>query len=60
VNLNNETRYIDSLFYDQRAGELDFTPLSEVTDISPAFKLLAYWGATGVNAHRYYLSGKDL
>ena len=60
VNLNNETRYIDSLFYDQRAGELDFTPLSEVTDISPAFKLLAYWGATGINAHRYYLSGKDL
>ena len=59
VNLNNETRYIDSLFYDEQAGELDFTPISEVTDISPAFKLVAFWGATGVNAHRYYLSGKD-
>jgi hypothetical protein len=59
VNLNNKTRYIDSLFYDEQVGELDFTPLSEVTDISPAFKLVAFWGATGVNAHRYYLSGKD-
>ena len=59
VNLNNETRYVDSLFYDQQAGELDFTPLSEVTNISPAFKMVAFWGATGVNAHRYYLSGKD-
>ena len=59
VNLNNETRYIDSLFYDEQAGELDFTPLSEVTDISPTFNLVAFWGATGVNAHRYYLSGKD-
>jgi hypothetical protein len=59
VTVNNETRYIDSLFYDIHAGELGFTPLSEVTDISPAFKLLAFWGCTAVNAHRYYLSGKD-
>jgi hypothetical protein len=60
VKVNDESRYVDSLFYDERTGELDFTPLSEVTDISPTFKLLAFWGGTGVNAHRYYLTGKDL
>jgi hypothetical protein len=60
VKLNEEARYVDSLFYDERAGQLDFTPLSEITDISPAFKLVAFWGGTAVNAHRYYLTGKDL
>ena len=60
VTLGDETRYIDSLFYKDGSGELDFTPLSEVTDISPAFKLVAFWGGTAVNAHRYYLTGKDL
>ncbi len=60
VKVNNESRYIDSLFYDVQADELDFTPISEVVDISPTFKLLAFWGGTAVNAHRYYLTGKDL
>jgi hypothetical protein len=60
VTLDDETRHIDSLFYKEDADELDFTPLSEVTEISPAFKLVAFWGGTAVNAHRYYLTGKDL
>jgi hypothetical protein len=60
VTLNGETRYIDSLFYNVQERELDFTPLSAVTDISPTFKLLTFWGGTAVNAHRYYLTGKDM
>ena len=59
VNINDENRQIDSLFYDEQKSELDFTPLSKVTDITPAFKLVAFWGGTAVNAHRYYLTGKD-
>jgi transglutaminase-like putative cysteine protease len=59
VRLDGETRQIDSLFYDSQNGELIFTPLSKVRGISPVFKLLAFWGGTAVNAHRFYLSGKD-
>lgn len=59
ASLDGQTRHIDSLFYDEVNRELDFTPLTEVTDISPAFKLVAFWGGTAVNAHRYYLTGKD-
>jgi hypothetical protein len=60
VKVSGETRHIDSLFYDEIAGELDFTPLSKVMDISPAFKTFTFWGGTAVNAHRYYVTGKDL
>ena len=60
VTVENETRQIDSLFYKAGTGELDFTPLSEVIDISPVFKLFTFWGGPAVNAHRYYLTGKDL
>jgi hypothetical protein len=60
VWVNDETRYIDSLFYDEQAGELDFTPLSKVLDVSPALKLLTFWGGAAVNAHRYYVTGKDI
>ena len=60
VRVDEETRYIDSLFYDEQAGKLDFTPVSEVLDISPSFKLITFWGSTAVNAHRYYVTGKDL
>ena len=60
VNVDGETRDIDSLFYKEDSSELDFTPLSGVTEISPAFKLVAFWGGSAVNAHRYYLTGKDM
>jgi hypothetical protein len=60
VRVNDETRYIDSLFYDEQAGELDFTRISKVFDVSPALRLLTFWGSTAVNAHRYYVTGKDL
>ena len=60
VRVNDETRYIDSLFYDEQAGELDFTPLSKVLDVSPALKLLTFWGGAAVNAHRYYVTRMDV
>jgi transglutaminase-like putative cysteine protease len=60
VTLHGETRHIDSLFYDAQAGQKLSTPLSEVLDLTPAFGLLAAWGCAAVNAHRYYVSGKDL
>ena len=59
VTVDDETRYIDTLFYEAQTAEITFTPLSEVLDITPAFKVLAWWGGTAVNAHRYYLTGKD-
>jgi len=59
VTVDRETRYIDSLFYEPQAGEISFTPVSDVLGISPVFKLFAWWGATAVNAHRYYLTGRD-
>jgi transglutaminase-like putative cysteine protease len=59
VTVDGETRYVDSLFYDEQAGRITFTPLSQVTDLSPLFKAFTWWGATAVNAHRFYVSGKD-
>jgi transglutaminase-like putative cysteine protease len=59
VTVDQETRQIDSMFYDAQSGALMFEPLSVVTDISPTFKAFAWWGGTAVNAHRYYLTGKD-
>ncbi len=59
VQVGLETRDIDTLFYDSQSGELAFTPLSRVTYIGPLFKLVAWWGASAVNAHRYYVTGKD-
>jgi hypothetical protein len=60
VRVEDEMRYVDSLFYDEQTGELDFIPLSDITEITPTFKFFAFWGGTAVNAHRYYLTGKDI
>jgi hypothetical protein len=59
VTVDGETRHIDPLFWDAQAGRIAFTPLSRVTGISPIFKAFTWWGATAVNAHRFYVSGKD-
>jgi hypothetical protein len=59
VTVDQETRQIDAMFYDTNARAITFEPLSEVTDISPTFKAFAWWGGAAVNAHRYYLTGKD-
>jgi transglutaminase-like putative cysteine protease len=59
VTVDDETRYVDSLFYNAQAARITFTPLSRVTGVSPLFKAFTWWGATAVNAHRFYRSGKD-
>ncbi len=59
VRIDRESRDIDSLFYDAQVRAITFTPLSEVTDVGPLLKLLTWWGAPLVNAHRYYVTGKD-
>ena len=59
VVVDGRTRDIDSIFYDADAEAVTFEPLSDVTGISPLFKAVTDWGATAVNAHRYYLTGKD-
>jgi transglutaminase-like putative cysteine protease len=59
VVVDRQTRDIDSIFYDADARAITFEPLSAVTGIPPLFKAFIYWGASAVNAHRYYLTGKD-
>lgn len=59
VVVDDKLRYIDSLFYDANAGEITFTPLSEVMEVPPVLRFFEAWGAPAVNAHRYYLTGKD-
>jgi len=59
VSVGGETRFVDSIHYDPETGELTFTPLSQVLDHTPAFKLVTAWGEAAVNAHRYYRTGKD-
>lgn len=59
VTVHGESRHIDSLFYDAQARQITFAPLSRVTGVAPLFKAFTWWGATAVNAHRLYLSGKD-
>jgi transglutaminase-like putative cysteine protease len=59
VRVDGESRQVDSLFYDEQTRQITFEPLSKVTGIAPIFKAFTWWGATAVNAHRFYLSGKD-
>lgn len=59
VTVDGRAYDVDTLFYDPEAGRLAFTPLSVVQGVSPGLRLLEAWGAPAVNAHRYYLTGKD-
>lgn len=59
VMFEGETHDIDTLFYNEMAGKINFTPLSAVFGYTPAFRVLAGWGSTYVNAYRYYTTGKD-
>lgn len=59
VRLDKDTRYIDSLFYDTQEGKTDFTPLTRIHDYAPLTRVFFGWGITMVNAHRYYVTGKD-
>jgi hypothetical protein len=59
VMLDHKEIYIDPIFYDPFHHTITFTPLSEVTGFSTAFRILSGWGAATINAHRYYTTGSD-
>jgi hypothetical protein len=60
VEYENDSRYIDTLHYDVQIGAITHTPLSTVREVSPIAGLFFSWGCTAANAHRYYVSGKDM
>jgi transglutaminase-like putative cysteine protease len=60
VTLDGETRDVDSLHYSARARKITFTPLTEVFNYTPVSRVFFGWGSAAVNAHRYYLTGKDM
>jgi transglutaminase-like putative cysteine protease len=59
VSYDGTTKDIDTLHYDAAAGKITFQPLSRVTKMGRLFRLFAGWGSIGVNALRYYRTGKD-
>lgn len=59
VEIEGNVRDVDSLFYDTINQEITFTPMSKITSIPPIFKFVMDWGAPAVNAHRYYITGRD-
>jgi hypothetical protein len=59
VTHESASRYIDSIHYDAHAGEIMFTPLTKVWDYTPVTRVFFGWGCAMVNAHRYYMTGKD-
>ncbi len=59
VRVEDRNYFVDSIFYDVGDGEITFTPLSEVREVPSLLKFFERWGAPAVNAHRYYLTGKD-
>lgn len=59
VEIEGTSQEIDPLFYNPTTGLLNFTPLTRVFEYTPFFRILAGWGSTAVNAHRYYVTGRD-
>lgn len=60
VTYHNEKRYYCSVFPDKETGQPTFEILGRVYYYNALFRLLAGWGAIGVNAMRYYTSGDGL
>jgi hypothetical protein len=59
VIAEGEAYDVDSLFYDPDHSRITFTPISEVQEVPQLLTYLEWWGAPAVNAHRYYLTGRD-
>ena len=59
VSVDHEIRDIDSISYDSETGRITFEPLSRVLYYTPLFRLFSGWGCAAVNAHRYYVTGRD-
>ena len=59
VKVNEAYLFIDPIFYNPENQEITFSPVSEVTEFSPFFRILSGWGSATINAHRYYTTGSD-
>jgi hypothetical protein len=59
VSLEGQWQHLDTLFYDQETGAITFKPKTKVRHYSPAFRILAGWGSSAINAHYYYFKGRD-
>jgi hypothetical protein len=59
VSLDGEEHFIDSMFYAAEQRKITFTPLSQVYNHTTFFKVLSRAGEAALNAHRYYVTGKD-
>lgn len=60
VAVDGEMLDVDSIHYDPGESAIAFTPEGKVRGYSPAFRILAGWGSTAVNAHRYYATGREM
>lgn len=59
VRYNNTLIQIDPTDKNLQNEGLTFIPLSKVTEFGYLFRALTFWGSAGVNAHRYYTTGRD-
>lgn len=59
VTLGDEQRDIDSVHYDAQMGKTDFRPLTKIRYYTFLERVFYGWGSAAVNAHRYYVTGKD-
>ena len=59
INHNGSIIEIDPSDTNYQNKKVSFVPLTKVTEFGFLFKLVTLWGSAGVNAHRYYTTGKD-
>lgn len=59
VSIDNQVHDLDSISYDNKTRAIAFTPLSRVRTYTPLFRLFAGLGCAAVNAHRFYITGRD-
>ena len=59
IVFNNSLIQIDPTDKNLQNEGITFEPLSTVTEFSYLFRALTVWGSAGVNAHRYYTTGRD-
>lgn len=59
VRFENMTRNYCAVFPDSVTGEATFIILGKVHNYTPLFRFFSGWGSIGINAIRYYKTGKD-
>ena len=59
INYNNRIIEIDPSDKNWQNEKMTFVPLTKITEFGFFFRILTFWGSAGVNAYRYYTTGKD-